>query len=1046
MATGATPPSPADPVDARLKAVQSAGDRGEPLEALVAAADSAGLSRSERRRLHRDVLIGPIGTKVDIAAKRGPERRREMIDILRPFLATVDSRVKRALPVGRRLTYHLIETRDPAELAASDDLAKLAAAAAEPSRRVRRGLRWYAELPVEAEPGLLRLRRADLVPVTRIDDVSWTPEGRLRITGHAYLAGLSVRGPRFNRAAVRLYGPRWLPPVLLRTRRVQRPEVTHSAAEPGCNYDWAGFVAELRPFALRWRAGLRSVVRGTKRLLRRRPIVRDTTTWRAEIVIWSRAARATGLLRGPAIGATERPPGLEVTKDRWVRPVWTSDRALQIVLQPTRAELTQVRVEGDAEHDPDGATVEFTGFLPGRPITKGRARVGGHRVTADFTPVAGGTRFTFGLSVPALLKEREVRRLWIEPKGDPAASVLMKDAAEMRVRVGDREITVLRDRRDRAAVAAHRIRPIIESVSWSRDGTLSLAGSYPDPDPGERELVLRHHSGLTFTVPVRRDGAAFAVDFAPGAMPRFGRPTVLPSGIWSMSVSGRAKGKAVTAPVRFDHGVLDTLDESPVRVPGPGGGRTYRLVATRFDVPVLVGAEDVPDAEKGAAGAWVLTRVRYPAERAATRRDATVYICFDGRFYGGNPRAVYEERLRRGDDREHIWVVRDGAFVPPGSAELGLGAGIEPVVVREGGGDHIDAMARAAYIVTNGPLPQWFRARDDQTVVQTWNGTPLKRIGRDQPHLARRPHPPAWHRQAAEVRNWHLLVSQSPWATETLRRALGYEGEVLESGLPRNDLLALVAQGAPGGADPAKDAVVAAIRARLGVPEGRRVVLYAPTSRDNDRKNSSVRFDLPEMRRALGRDHVLLVRGHMLQAPPSAPGLAAPGSLAARALAAAPPIPRVPVKGRPTPGLLAQRAAKAKAGSTAAASGAAFALDVSTYPDMSELMLVADVLITDYSAVIFDFAVTGRPILLYAPDLDRYDDRRGLYLDLATQAPGPLLSEQAEVIDALRSIDTVAADYAERHALFTATYAPHDDGKATMRLVDHVFSPGQDAS
>jgi CDP-glycerol glycerophosphotransferase len=506
-------------------------------------------------------------------------------------------------------------------------------------------------------------------------------------------------------------------------------------------------------------------------------------------------------------------------------------------------------------------------------------------------------------------------------------------------------------------------------------------------------------------------------------MPRFGESVALPSGTWGMSVAGLVKGRPVSVPVRVEHGVLDPLDESSVAV----CGRTYRLVSTRFDVPVLVAAEAIPDAEKGAAGNWALSRVLYPAERSRDLTDATVYVSFDGRFYSDSPRAVYEERVRRGDDREHVWVVRDGAFVPPDSRALGLGPGIEPTVVREGSREQFTAMARSRYVVANGSLPTWFRAREEQVVVQTWNGTPLKRIGNDQAHMSRDPRPPVWHRQAAEVRNWDLLVAQSPWASKILRRAFAYEGEILEAGLPRNDILA--------SAD--REGLAAAVRRRLGVPEGRRLVLYAPTSRDNDRKNSSVRFDLAEMRRALGHDHLLLVRNHMLQAYPSAPGLAAPDSAAARALASSAPV--VPVKpGRPTPGLLAQRAAAAKAKSESPDSGT-FALDVTTYPDIAELMLVADVLITDYSSVMFDFAVTGRPMLLFAPDLQRYDANRGLYLDLSTQAPGPLVFEQSDVVDALRSIDSVAADYADRYAAFVRTYVPHDDGKATIRLADHVF-------
>jgi CDP-glycerol glycerophosphotransferase len=116
------------------------------------------------------------------------------------------------------------------------------------------------------------------------------------------------------------------------------------------------------------------------------------------------------------------------------------------------------------------------------------------------------------------------------------------------------------------------------------------------------------------------------------------------------------------------------------------------------------------------------------------------------------------------------------------------------------------------------------------------------------------------------------------------------------------------------------------------------------------------------------------------------------------------------------------------------------ARDVTTYPDMADLLLVTDVLVTDYSSVMFDFVVTGRPIVFYGYDLPKYSTKRGLYVDLREQGPGPVLSTSAEVVDALRSIDQVAAAHADRYDAFRATFAPRDDGKATARVVDHLFS------
>ncbi|MDF5755515.1 CDP-glycerol glycerophosphotransferase family protein [Spongiactinospora sp. TRM90649] len=968
MATGATPERASRDLGDRIRAVQDLCDRGEPLEAVMAAVREEGLSAADRRRLDAEALAGPLGARIDTAIRRGTARRREMLTLLTPYLGTVDPAVKRALPVARRVVLHLIESRELAELAEGDALTKVVAAAAEPYRRVRKGLRWYADLPLRGElpDELYRLRQADLVPVTQIDDISWI-DGRLRVTGHAYLAGLSVRGRRFNRATVVLRGPRWQPSVRLRTRRTFRPEATYGAHELGCNYDWSGFTAELRPWTLRWRSWLRGVARGGRRLLRRRPAVRDTTTWRAEIVIWSRGARAVGLLRGPALGRTERPQGLEVRPRWWVRPVWTSDRALQVVLQPYRAELTGVSLDGD--------DARLRVFLPGRQVNKGHVRLGGHRMSADFTPVASGTEVAFALSTQSLLAEKDGRRLWVEPKGDPAATVMLGAAEEFRGAIGDREITVLSDRRDRVVVSAHRIRPVITGASWSADGAaLVLEGRYPDPGAEERALTLRHRTGLTYRMPLSRDGDRFTVRLDAAAMPRFGEPVPLMSGTWHLSVFHPTARESV--PFRVDHQALAALDEAP-RV---HDGRRYQFVSTRYDVPVLIAAEEKPDDEKGMAGVYALERQFYPAQRREPLREATVYVAYDGRQYEGNVRAVYEERLRRGDGGEHIWVVKDGAFVPPGPAELGYGPGERPSVVRAGSREHYAALARSRYVVTNSFLPPWFRARDDQTIVQTWHGTPVKRVGNDLPHMSRDPRPPVWHRQAAEVRGWDLLLSQSPWATPVLRKAFGYQGEVLEGGYPRNDVLVA----------PERDELAAGVRRRLGLAEDAKVVLYAPTYRDYDRKNTSLRLNLVQARTILGEGHELLIRAHSMQAAPV-----------------------VPDDG--------------------------FSHDVTTYPDITDLLLITDVLITDYSSVMFDFAATGRPMIFFAYDLDRFAAKRGVYLDIAEEAPGPVLATSAQVIQAVKGIDGIAAEYAERYENFRRAYAPRDDGKATRRLVDHVF-------
>jgi CDP-glycerol glycerophosphotransferase len=118
-----------------------------------------------------------------------------------------------------------------------------------------------------------------------------------------------------------------------------------------------------------------------------------------------------------------------------------------------------------------------------------------------------------------------------------------------------------------------------------------------------------------------------------------------------------------------------------------------------------------------------------------------------------------------------------------------------------------------------------------------------------------------------------------------------------------------------------------------------------------------------------------------------------------------------------------------------------FVRDVSAYPDGTELLLAADVLVTDYSSLMFDYANTGRPMLFFTYDLDLYrDEVRGFYFDFLERAPGPLLRTSDELGEALAGIDDVVARYADRYAAFAAEFCELDDGNAAARVVDCVFA------
>jgi CDP-glycerol glycerophosphotransferase len=269
--------------------------------------------------------------------------------------------------------------------------------------------------------------------------------------------------------------------------------------------------------------------------------------------------------------------------------------------------------------------------------------------------------------------------------------------------------------------------------------------------------------------------------------------------------------------------------------------------------------------------------------------------------------------------------------------------------------------------------------------LQTWHGAPLKRLGFDV--TARRNQGNRFTRWDQQVDNWQYVLSPNRFSTPILRRAYAIEGEMLETGYPRDDVLA--------GAD--REARTQELRRRLGIPDGKRTVLYAPTYRDHvydarGRYRLDLHLDLERLHAALGDDTVILFRKHHYIVDP---------------------VPTQPN---------------------------GFVRDVSRYPDGTELMLAADVLITDYSSMMFDYANTGRPMLFFTYDLDAYaDEIRGFYLDYTETVPGPLLRTTDEIADALSDLDAVRASHAQRYDEFTRRFCELDDGHASARVVDRLF-------
>ncbi len=183
------------------------------------------------------------------------------------------------------------------------------------------------------------------------------------------------------------------------------------------------------------------------------------------------------------------------------------------------------------------------------------------------------------------------------------------------------------------------------------------------------------------------------------------------------------------------------------------------------------------------------------------------------------------------------------------------------------------------------------------------------------------------------------------------------------------------------------------VRRRHGLPDGRRVVLYAPTFRGSavGAARDDGLLDLGVMHRVLGDGTVVLLRLH----PFVAGRVSIPPELDA------------------------------------------FAIDASSDPDINELMLVSDVLVTDYSSAIYEYALLGRPILFLAPDDAAYRDERGFYLDFPADLPGPVHVTTESLAKAIAA----GAFDLERVRQFAGSSFDVADGHATERLVDEVILP-----
>ena len=365
-----------------------------------------------------------------------------------------------------------------------------------------------------------------------------------------------------------------------------------------------------------------------------------------------------------------------------------------------------------------------------------------------------------------------------------------------------------------------------------------------------------------------------------------------------------------------------------------------------------------------------LRKLQYRPQTTTKLREAVLFESFQGKVIGDSSLDIFHELKSRGTDLEFIWTTSATTQAPAGAR-----------AVRHGSKEWLRAIATSKYLVNNTNFPWYFRKVSGQIYLQTWHGTPLKRLGRDieNNHLTKS----YLDTMDREATFWDYLISPSPFCTEIFPGAFSYRGEIIETGYPRNDRLSKTTS-----------AERQRIREKIGITDPSEiVVMYAPTWRDYNRSATgnwqSVNYMNENIELPAG--FAMIYRGHT-------------NTHAAH---------KQEVAGR--------------------------AIDVTMYPDVTELYLATDVMITDYSSVMFDYTVTGKPIIFLAPDLERYRAERGFYFDFEDTAPGPILVSEAEVLKALGRIDQVSKLYEKRYRAWQSKFNGLEDGGSAARVVDLVW-------
>lgn len=348
--------------------------------------------------------------------------------------------------------------------------------------------------------------------------------------------------------------------------------------------------------------------------------------------------------------------------------------------------------------------------------------------------------------------------------------------------------------------------------------------------------------------------------------------------------------------------------------------------------------------------------------------NKVLFMNFNGRGFGCNPKYIALEILNQDLKYDLVWLVSDlkESF---------------PMGIRKVQCDAVRAfyeLATARVIVTNVKNDLRLVKKKNQYVIQTWHGSySAKRLEREAADTLSQRYLKESRKNSKQT---DLFLSNSRVLSECYRSAFWCECEIMECGFPRNDMLF------PQNADEE----IKRIKGLLNLPQGSRIILYAPTFRDDGSKdayNIDCEGILGTLRKK-GEDWYLLIRMH------------------------------------PNVGDIKDQFVFDR-----------YVINATPYPDMQDLLLAGDILITDYSSTVFEFAAMKKPTFIYAPDVEEYQKMRGLKEDFF-RMPYPVCRTNAELLTQLSGYSLCAGREAAQR--FMEFFGSVDRGDASQQVVERI--------